>query len=75
MTFHKYKSVLLIIKLRAPILLLLIIVFPAYSQSNDKAELEKVFYEYRSLLEEKQYDQAFDYYRDDYLQYVQKDQL
>ncbi|MEL6560460.1 MAG: hypothetical protein AAFQ94_19880 [Bacteroidota bacterium] len=75
MTFHKYKLFLLIIKLRASILLLLIIIFPAYSQSTDKAELEIVFYKYRSFLEEKQYDQAFDYYRDDFLQYVPKAQL
>jgi pyruvate-formate lyase-activating enzyme len=55
---------------------LLILLIPTFTKAqNHVEEIKKVFESYRLLVEQKEYDRAFDYYREDFLKYLPKEDL
>ncbi|MFW5872513.1 MAG: hypothetical protein ACOCVN_00855 [bacterium] len=57
------------------IILYLLLICSITQSQSDNEEIKKVFTSYRNLIEQKKYDEAFDYYHEGFLKYVPKEDL
>ena len=59
---------------RIPIILFFSVISCSTAQTEN-SEIESTFYKYRELIEQKDYDSAFDYYHKSFLKYIPKKEL